>query len=320
MVRSHSEFQWFSLADRQTRVAGANEPCQSNLKQPFHRPPPSTKTPSFRPAITSKPWHHAKVWPLSQCGDNCSKRRSSGSKMGHIRRLSAEYSRLGCSLRGLRGVAKGTAGGGSMNLRQRGWLIGLVLLPVVLLAFDAVAQPRGTPTRAQQGPALPPSGHQTEPVDLNEGKSPAELFQAGCAVCHQSANGLAKGRREGELTGFLRQHYTSSVQHAGALANFLVARGGPVAAPSRQAPVDRPPAAVGRRPADDDRKPQEAARPPEQRDPASRRKPPAAAVRTQPPAAAAVAAPEPTPEPEPSTAASSPPPVEEKPAAPEIPL
>lgn len=248
--------------------------------------------------------------------------------MGHIRRLFAPYSLLGFSLRGLVSVAEAAAGGGSTILRNRGWLIGFVGLLAASMALDAVAQPRGTPTRAQQGPALPPTGHQTEPVDLNEGKSPAELFQAGCSVCHQSAAGLAKGRREGELTNFLRQHYTSSVQHAGALANYLTTGGRgaapAVAAPSRQAPVERPPAPIGRRPGEDDRKPQEAARPSE-REPASKRKPPAAAARTPPPAqpappaAAAAAAPEPAPVPEPSTSASSPP-VEEKPAAPEIPL
>jgi hypothetical protein len=210
-----------------------------------------------------------------------------------------------------------------------GWRIGIGAL-AVLLALEANAQPRGTPARAQQGPALPPSGHQTEPVDLNEGKTPAELFQAGCSVCHQSPGGLAKGRREGELTSFLRQHYSSSVQHAGTLASFLVSRAGPAtAAPTRQAPVDRPPASVGRRPTEEERKPQEAARPAE-REPASKRKPPAAAARTAPPqpapaaaaaAAVQVPAPEttPAPAPEPSTSASSPP-VEEKPAAPDIPL
>ncbi|MCQ8856664.1 hypothetical protein NQU50_31750, partial [Escherichia coli] len=79
-------------------------------------------------------------------------------------------------------------------MRQRGWLIGVVALLALGTAFDVAAQPRGTPSRAQQGPALPPSGHQTEPVDLNEGKSPAELFNAGCAVCHQSATGLSPVR------------------------------------------------------------------------------------------------------------------------------
>jgi hypothetical protein len=210
-----------------------------------------------------------------------------------------------------------------MVLRQRGCLIGAVTLAAVLAvgACDAVAQPRGTPTRNAPA-ALPPSGHQTEPVDLNEGKSPAELFHAGCSVCHQSAAGLAKGRRESELTNFLRQHYTSSVQHANALAGYLTSggRGGQVAAPSRQqAPVERPPAPIGRRTPDDDRKAQEAARTHE-REPASRRKPPAA--RTPPPAAAQAAVPPPAAaEPPAETgAAANAQPVEEKPAAPDIPL
>jgi len=254
--------------------------------------------------------------------------------MGHIRHVSGRASLLALIVRG-RGSAAAEAGGGSMILLNWGWRAGIGAL-AVLLALEASAQPRGTPTRAQQGPALPPTGHQTEPVDLNEGKSPAELFQAGCSVCHQSPAGLAKGRREGELTGFLRQHYSSSVQHAGTLASFLVSRGaGPAAAvPARQTPVERPPAPVGRRPADEERKPQEVARP--DREPASKRKPPAAAARTPQPAAqqapaaataaaAAAAVPVPGPEaapapaPEPTTSASSPP-AEEKPAAPEIPL
>jgi hypothetical protein len=225
-------------------------------------------------------------------------------------------------LRVSEGMAKGPAGGGSMVLRLRGCLIGAIMLAAVpgLGASSVSAQPRGTPARSAP-PALPPTGHQTEPVDLNEGKSPAELFQAGCSVCHQSATGLAKGRREGELANFLRQHYTSSVQHAGALAGYLTSggRGGPaVAAPSRQqGPVERPPAPIGRRTPDDDRKAQEAART-QEREPAGKRKPPA----TRTPPAAQVAAPPPqAPEPpvETGTAASAPPP-EEKPAPPEIPL
>jgi hypothetical protein len=244
--------------------------------------------------------------------------KSSGSKMGHIRYLWARYSQCGLSLRVL-GMAVMPAGGGSAVLRQGFGLIGALVVLALVLASGAEAQPRGT-ARAQQGPALPPTGHQTEPVDLNEGKSPAELFKAGCAVCHASPAGLAKGRHERELTGFLRQHYTSSVQHAAALAGYLAAtapaRSAPVAAPQRQAPVERPPASVGRRTPDDDRK--EAAR-----EPASRRRPPAAAQapapRTAPaPTAAAEAAPEPEPAVEPS-APASPPPAEEKPAAQEKP-
>jgi hypothetical protein len=240
--------------------------------------------------------------------------------MGHIRHLFAVESLFGFNRRVRNGMVRGSASGGSMTLRRKGWLVVVVALVTCLTMSDGMAQPRGGAQRSQQPapPAQPPTGHQSEPVDLNEGKSPAELFKAGCEVCHQSAAGLAKGRREGELTNFLRQHYTSSVQHAGALASFLTSggRGGPaVAAPSRQPPVERPPASVGRKPADEDRKPQEAARPPE-REPASKRKPPAAAIARPAPAPAQ---PEPTPAPEPTTSASSPP-VEEKPPAPEIPL
>jgi hypothetical protein len=225
-------------------------------------------------------------------------------------------------------MAERSAGDGSKVLRRRGDLIAVIaLVLVVAMAPEAAAQPRGTPAAPRNAPpALPPSGHQTEPVDLNEGKSAAELFQAGCSVCHQSPAGLAKGRREGELTSFLRQHYTSGVQHAAALANFLASRGGPaVAAPPRQAPIDRPPAPIGRRTPDDDRKAQEAVRPPEREVPGKRKPPerPAAAARTAPlpapPQAAPAAAPEPAPAADTGTSASSPP-VEEKPAAPEIPL
>jgi hypothetical protein len=243
--------------------------------------------------------------------------------MGHIRQLRGGYSLFGLGLRVSEGMAKRPAGCGSTVLRLRGCLIGAVSLAAMLAfgACNASAQPRGAPARS--APALPPSGHQNEPVDLNEGKSPAELFQAGCSVCHQSASGLAKGRRENELTTFLRQHYTSSVQHAGALAGFLTSggRGGPaVAAPSRQqGPVERPPAPIGRRTPDDDRKAQEAVRA-QEREPASKRKPPA--VRPPPPAAQAAVPPPPqAPEaPAETGTAASAPPVEEKPAAPEIPL
>ena len=241
--------------------------------------------------------------------------------MGHIQLLSARYSLFGFSLR-VDSVVEGAAGGGgSMMLRKRDWLIGLFALLAVVVASDAWAQPRGSQPRS--GPALPPSGHQSEAVDLNEGQSPSELFSAGCSVCHQSAAGLAKGKREGELTNFLRQHYTSSVQHAGALAVFLSSggRGGPaVAAPTRPAAVERPPAPVGRRAPDEDRKPQDAVRAPE-REPASKRKPPVAAARTPAPASPAASAPPDQAEAaaDASTAASSPP-VEEKPSAPDIPL
>lgn len=196
-----------------------------------------------------------------------------------------------------------------------------------LTAFSALAQGRNNTPARRPAPEAAPSGHQTEAVDLNEGKSASELFQAGCAVCHQSAAGLAKGRRDSELAGFLRQHYTSSTQHAAVLAGFLATaggRGGPASAsaPGRlspNAPIDRPPAPIGR-------PGQEAARPPE-REPAPKRKPPekppvAARIAPPPPPAAPAAATEAAAHPgdAPAAAPSAAPPVEEKPAAPEIPL
>jgi hypothetical protein len=201
----------------------------------------------------------------------------------------------------------------------------LALIVALALAGTASAQNRNS--QRPRAPELPASGHQTEAVDLNEGKSAAELFKAGCAVCHQSAAGLAKGRRDAELAGFLRQHYTSSAQHAAALAAFVASsgRGGPAqaATPARlnpNAPVERPPAPVGR---------EEAARPSE-REPAAKRKP-----AEKPPVARVQAPPAPAAPPPAATeaaahaahaaeapAANAPPaaPVEEKPVGPEIPL
>ena len=186
------------------------------------------------------------------------------SKMSHIRRLSASHSLFGAVLRFFDSTADRSAGGGSGSLRKaRGCLIAVSALMLAAFATQhAMAQPRSSATSGRSAPASPPGGHQTEAIDLNEGKSAAELFQAGCAVCHQSPAGLAKGRSSNELIGFLRQHYTSSLQHAGALAGFLSGagpgRGAPATAtpgvaPNRQAPIDRPPSAIGRRsPADDD--------------------------------------------------------------------
>lgn len=162
----------------------------------------------------------------------------------------------------------------------------------------AGAQPRSA-SAPRQAPALPQSGAQTEAVDLNDGKTPAQMFTSDCAVCHQKPNGLAKDRSVGQLAGFLRQHYTTGTQQAGLLAAYLTSggleRGAPAPAVARDAPerpgagvpVVRPPAPIGtaRRPADNDdagpeaapsdgrRKPAatEASKPADRDTPASRR-------------------------------------------------
>ncbi|MCO5129091.1 MAG: hypothetical protein M9932_00825 [Xanthobacteraceae bacterium] len=69
--------------------------------------------------------------------------------------------------------------------------------------------------------------------NLEAGKSPAQIFNGACAACHKSPRGLVKTVPPGSLPGFLRQHYTTSGEMAGALSGYLLANGG----------VDRRPAA-----------------------------------------------------------------------------
>lgn len=86
--------------------------------------------------------------------------------------------------------------------------------------------------------------------NLDAGKPPARLFADGCATCHRSPRGLAKGRFSLTLAWFLRDHYATSSDSAKALAAYLEsvdappARGAakPAAKPSRSAP--RPPKPV----------------------------------------------------------------------------
>jgi mono/diheme cytochrome c family protein len=75
-----------------------------------------------------------------------------------------------------------------------------------LLAFGAIAALVGGAAQAQ---------------NLDEGKSPAKLFSDGCATCHRSPSGLAKGRFRLTLFTFLQQHYATSSSSAWALASYL---------------------------------------------------------------------------------------------------
>ncbi|MCP3373038.1 hypothetical protein [Bradyrhizobium cajani] len=63
--------------------------------------------------------------------------------------------------------------------------------------------------------------------NLDAGKSPAKLFADGCATCHRSPRGLAKGRFSLTLSWFLRDHYVTSSDSAKALADYLVSVDGP---------------------------------------------------------------------------------------------
>jgi len=72
-------------------------------------------------------------------------------------------------------------------------------------------------------------------TDYSAGKTPPQLFASDCSACHQSPQGLARGRDASTLTGFLRDHYTTRVEWAGVLANYLVGVGG-----TRPRPVQQP--------------------------------------------------------------------------------
>lgn len=263
----------------------------------------------------------------------------------------------GAQRRGLAGrlLQYGRSGEGCLRGYRPARLV-LSAAGMLLLAFAAEAQPR-TGTSGRQGPELPASGHQTEAIDLNEGKSPPQMFASDCAVCHQKPHGLAKGRSAGQLASFLRQHYTTGIEQARAMAGFLTSsgidRGSAEPATARErGPVERPPAPVGaRRPADSGdsgpeaapsenrRKPAgaQASRPSEPRDgagrkpdrrrPAADRPAPAGAPAAKPEigetkpaevsATAAQSAEAPPAAPEPERVES---PVEEKPAAPPPPI
>ncbi|HWN50519.1 MAG TPA: hypothetical protein VNO18_11975 [Xanthobacteraceae bacterium] len=88
--------------------------------------------------------------------------------------------------------------------------------------------------------------------DFTAGKTPAQLFSSDCAECHRTPNGLARNRDVRTLAGFLREHYTTKSETAGALAAYVSGftgsgaavvrnRGAGVAAPANIA-AERPPA------------------------------------------------------------------------------
>jgi hypothetical protein len=57
--------------------------------------------------------------------------------------------------------------------------------------------------------------------NLDEGKTPQQLFAADCAACHKSPQAVGRNAS----VGFLRQHYTSSARSASLLAGYLASAG-----------------------------------------------------------------------------------------------
>jgi len=57
--------------------------------------------------------------------------------------------------------------------------------------------------------------------NLDQGKSGARLFTDGCATCHPSPRGLARGRFSLTLFLFLQKHYASNSSSAWTLTSYL---------------------------------------------------------------------------------------------------
>jgi hypothetical protein len=88
----------------------------------------------------------------------------------------------------------------------------------------------------------PPANAQDEaPASRGENfsaKPAPQLFSSDCtgAACHKGPQGLAKGRSQGSLAGFLREHYTNSRESAAALAGYLLTIPSPPAPSETRAP------------------------------------------------------------------------------------
>lgn len=61
--------------------------------------------------------------------------------------------------------------------------------------------------------------------NLEAGKSPSQIFAGTCSACHKSPRGLLKTVAPGSLSGFLRQHYTTSPDMANVLSSYLASNG-----------------------------------------------------------------------------------------------
>lgn len=74
-------------------------------------------------------------------------------------------------------------------------------------------------------PAVLPVAAQAQ-VNIDAGKSSAEIYASDCATCHKSPRGLAAGKNSLMLSSFLREHYTASRDQASALAAYVLGAGG----------------------------------------------------------------------------------------------
>ena len=82
--------------------------------------------------------------------------------------------------------------------------------------------------------AMPVLAHAQTNID--QGKTPAQIFANDCAACHKATRGLASGKNSLTLSIFLREHYTTSREQAAALAAYVLGAGGAEPAKPGQKP------------------------------------------------------------------------------------
>jgi len=93
------------------------------------------------------------------------------------------------------------------------------------------------------GAILVLTGGAAHAQNLDQGKSAARLFADGCAACHRSPRGLAKGRFRLTLFLYLQDHYATSSSSAWALTSYLESLDGAPRGRSPNAAAKPPPAA-----------------------------------------------------------------------------
>jgi hypothetical protein len=62
-------------------------------------------------------------------------------------------------------------------------------------------------------------------TNIDQGKTPAQIFANDCAACHKPTRALANGKNRFALTEFLREHYTTSREQAAGLAAYVLGSG-----------------------------------------------------------------------------------------------
>jgi hypothetical protein len=75
-------------------------------------------------------------------------------------------------------------------------------------------------------------------VNIDQGKSAADIFSSVCTACHKTSRGLAAGKNSLMLSAFLREHYTASSDQASALAAYVLGAGGSEPAPKQKPEIE----------------------------------------------------------------------------------